>query len=205
MRTGRPRQFDRSLAVQQAMHLFWQNGYESTSLAQLKAAIGQGITAPSFYAAFGSKEALFRETVSCYMNSHGRVTEPLWDESLSPREAIERAMRQSARMQCEQTHPPGCMVALGVMSACSAENQQVMKPLEDSRHRTRQGLKACLKRAMDDGELSSSTDIAGLTALFDSFLLGISTLVRDGVTLDDIEAGITQVMKLWDVNKHTYG
>ncbi|MEG3133854.1 TetR/AcrR family transcriptional regulator [Rouxiella sp. T17] len=205
MRTGRPRQFDRNLAVQQAMHLFWQNGYESTSLTQLKAAIGQGITAPSFYAAFGSKEALFKETVSCYMNSHGRVTEPLWDKTLSAREAVERTLRQSARMQCEQTHPPGCMVALGVMSACSQENQQVMKVFEDSRNHNRQGLKACITRAIEDGELLSSTDIAGLTALFDSFLLGISTLVRDGVTLDAIEAGITQVMKLWDVNKQTYG
>ncbi|WP_312464268.1 TetR/AcrR family transcriptional regulator, partial [Pantoea endophytica] len=63
MRTGRPRQFDRDEAVIKAMHLFWENGYESTSLAQLKASIGKGITAPSFYAAFGSKEALFAEAV----------------------------------------------------------------------------------------------------------------------------------------------
>ena len=54
---GRPRSFDRDAAIEQALHLFWQQGYESTSLAQLKDAIAGGITAPSFYAAFGSKEA----------------------------------------------------------------------------------------------------------------------------------------------------
>lgn len=55
---GRPRTFDRDQAVEQAMHLFWQHGYDATSLSQLKAGLGGGISAPSFYAAFGSKDAL---------------------------------------------------------------------------------------------------------------------------------------------------
>ena len=50
---GRPRTFDRNEAIRQAMTLFWQHGYESTSLAMLKSNLGNGITAPSFYAAFG--------------------------------------------------------------------------------------------------------------------------------------------------------
>ncbi len=163
--------------------------------------MGQGITAPSFYAAFGSKEALFREAVSRYLASHGQVMEPLWDNSLSPVTAIELALRQSARMQCEENHPQGCMVALGVMSACSPENQQVMQPLKDSRLRTRQGIKSCLQRAIECGELKATTDVAGLAALIDSFLLGISTLSRDGVTLAVIEGGISQAMNILEQNR----
>ena len=94
---GRPRRFDRDEAVQQALHLFWQHGYEATSLAQLKAQIGGGITAPSFYAAFGSKEALFREAVACYLNSYGRVNDALWDDSLPPKVAIETSLRRSVK------------------------------------------------------------------------------------------------------------
>lgn len=59
-RTGRPRAFNRDEAVAAAMLLFWEYGYESTSLAQLRAGMGN-ISAASFYAAFESKEALFRE------------------------------------------------------------------------------------------------------------------------------------------------
>ena len=58
---GRPRSFDRDEAIHQAMHIFWEHGYESTSLAQLKAGIGGGISAPSFYAAFGSKDPSWEE------------------------------------------------------------------------------------------------------------------------------------------------
>ena len=94
---GRPRTFDRQAAVEQAMFLFWQQGYESTSLSQLKASLGGGISAPSFYAAFGSKEALFREAAQCYLDTFARVTECLWDDGLAPRAAIEQALRQSAR------------------------------------------------------------------------------------------------------------
>lgn len=200
MRTGRPRQFDRDTAVQQAMHLFWQHGYESTSLAQLKVAIG-GITAPSFYAAFGSKEALFREAVARYLATHGRVMEPLWDSSLSSVASIELALRQSARMQFEKDHPRGCMVALGVMSACSPENQSVMQPLEDSRRRNWEGIQACLQRGIDRGELEAGIDVVGLTAMINSFLLGISSLCRDGVTLLSIEAGISQIIKIVELNR----
>ena len=105
---GRPRTFDRDAAITQAMHLFWEHGYDSTSLSQLKANIGSGISAPSFYAAFGSKEALFKEVMERYLNTHGQVTASLFDLQLPAREAIERTLRGSARMQCEDGHPRGC-------------------------------------------------------------------------------------------------
>ncbi len=51
---GRPRTFDRQAALEAAMVLFWQHGYEGTSIADLTSAMG--FTPPTLYAAFGSKE-----------------------------------------------------------------------------------------------------------------------------------------------------
>ena len=64
-RTGRPREFDRAEALDAALRLFWQQGYEATSISQLIDAMG-GISTASFYATFYSKEALFREAVRRY-------------------------------------------------------------------------------------------------------------------------------------------
>ncbi|CAI0935000.1 TetR/AcrR family transcriptional regulator [Serratia grimesii] len=197
---GRPRRFDRDQAVQQALHLFWQHGYESTSLAQLKAHIGGGITAPSFYAAFGSKEALFKETVSCYLNSYGRVNDALWDDSLPPKQAIETSLRRSVKMQCEEHHPKGCMVALAVMSGGADEHAAVLKPLTDSRQRTLNGFIHCIQRGIATGELVKQTDPAVIATLFDSFLLGVSTLARDGIHYRVLDDAITALMKLWDAH-----
>ncbi|WP_457355030.1 TetR/AcrR family transcriptional regulator [Sphingomonas sp. UYP23] len=58
---GRPRQFEIDDALEKATALFWRNGYEGTSLSDLTKAIG--ISPPSFYFAFGSKEALFRTVI----------------------------------------------------------------------------------------------------------------------------------------------
>lgn len=198
MRTGRPRQFDRDEAVTRAMHLFWEKGYDSTSLAQLKAAIGGGITAPSFYAAFGSKEALFNETVERYLKTHARVTESLWDTSLPPREALETALMNSVRMQYESGHPRGCMVALGVMFTSSDENRHILKPLELSRQRTREGIIHCITRGIAAGELRDSKNTLALAVSFDGFLLGVSTLARDNIPLTETEQAVAQIMGLWD-------
>ena len=198
MRTGRPRQFDRADAVIKAMHLFWEQGYEATSLAQLKAAIGNGITAPSFYAAFGSKAALFSEAVNCYLNSHAQVTSSLRDAGLPPRQALEMTLINSAKMQYEAGHPRGCMVALSVAFPCPPDESHILKPLAASRQQTREGIRQCLQRGIDQGELIDNEDTHALAACFDSFLLGISTLARDNVPLEETLKAIPQIMKLWD-------
>lgn len=196
---GRPRTFDRELAVDQALHLFWQHGYDATSLAQLKAGLGGGISAPSFYAAFGSKEALFDECVQRYLATYARVTQCLWDENLLPRKAVETALRQSARMQCDDGHPKGCMVALGVMSAPSPENTRVADGLTQSRLRTREGIVACVERAISAGQLPETINAPAMAAVFDSFLQGVSILARDGVPHAAIDAAISQLLLTWDI------
>jgi AcrR family transcriptional regulator len=195
---GRPRGFDRDKAVDQALHLFWEHGYEATSLNQLKAGIGGGISAPSFYAAFGSKEALFRECAQRYLSRYASVTECLWDTTLAPRAALESALRSSTRMQCERGHPKGCMVALAVMSAPSPEHSGVTESLTQSRNRTRAGIVACVKRGIANGELAPETEPQALAAVFDSFLVGVSTLARDGVGHRVLDAAIDQIMTAWD-------
>lgn len=195
---GRPRTFDRDMAITQALHLFWEHGYDATSLSQLKANIGGGITAPSFYAAFGSKRALFNEVVERYLSTYGRVTESLFDKTLPPREAIELTLRRSAKMQCESGHPKGCLVSLGLMSACSDESKEISAPLARARSLNRAAMVAWIDRAIAAGEISETAIPDAIATVFDSFLLGLSTLARDGLPHAQLDAAVTQVMGIWD-------
>ncbi len=195
-RTGRPRGFDRDEAVQQAMALFWEHGYEATSLAQLKAAMG-GISAASFYAAFGSKEALFREVVSRYLATHGQAVAPLSDLSLPPREAVERTLRGSARMQTDQAHPLGCLVVLST-STCSPESRHLQALLAGERGRNRAAMLACVERGVAAGDLPRGADAGALATTFDTVLVGLTAQARDGVPLARLEAAVSQAMCMWD-------
>lgn len=197
-RTGRPRNFDRDEAVVSAMHLFWTHGYEGTSLDQLRAAMGS-ISSASFYAAFRSKEVLYRETVDLYLRTHGQVVSALRDDALRPRDRVEKALRLSAVMQTAGPHPSGCMVTLSALVS-SADGAPVQAITADERSGNRRAIHACVQQAVDDRDLLPSTDVTGLSTLVDALLMGLSIQARDGISSDAINAAITQALNAWDAN-----
>lgn len=198
-RTGRPRGFDRDEAIAQAMHLFWEHGFEGVSLEQLRRSMG-GISSASFYAAFGSKEALYRAALDNYLSTHGTVMLALCDEGLKPRQRVEQALRRSATMQTDPAHPTGCMVALS-STICSDSAGAVQALTRTERAENRRAILACVDAAIAEGTLRRETDAMGLATLFEGLLVGLSTQARDGVSMKDLDAGVTQALKAWDANQ----
>lgn len=198
-RTGRPRGFDRDEAVTHAMHLFWEHGFEGVSLDQLRRSMG-GISSASFYAAFSSKEALYREALDKYLATHGAVMMALRDQSLPPRQRLERALRESAKMQTASSHPTGCMVALS-STICSDSGATVQALTLAERSANRDAIRACVGMAIEDGTLRPETSPAGLATLFEGLLVGLSIQARDGVSTEDLDAAVTQALNAWDASR----
>lgn len=198
-RTGRPREFDREKAIVAALDLFWEQGYEPTSLAQLRSSMGN-ISSASFYAAFGSKEALFREVVARYQSSYGQVTATLKDDRLPPKEAIEHALMRSAEMQTDPSHPPGCLMILGANN-CTPENQHIDHLLAADRARNRKGIEDCIRRGVATGDLASSVNVEALATAFHTFLLGMAMETKDQVDRQRIRSSVKSIMLLWDANR----
>ena len=194
-RTGRPRGFSRDDAVEQAMLLFWEYGYEATSLAQLREAMG-GISSASFYAAFASKEALFREALELYGEKYGTCIAPLFDCAATPRDAVEHALRCSVDMQTGEGHPLGCLVCSSTMN-CSPEAAGVQAFVATIRDANHAAIRGCIDRAVLRGELPGERDAAALAATFNGFLLGISAQARDGVDRATLHAAVSEVMGVW--------
>ncbi|MEO6714384.1 MAG: helix-turn-helix domain-containing protein, partial [Mycobacteriales bacterium] len=61
---GRPREFDMATALDAAVDVFWERGYESTSVADLE--IATGLSRSSLYQAFGSKRTLYQASLDRY-------------------------------------------------------------------------------------------------------------------------------------------
>ena len=196
-RTGRPRGFSRDEAVEQAMHLFWEHGYEATSLALLREAMG-GISSASFYAAFASKEAVFRDALALYADRHSVCLASLFDPDAAPRSAIEDALRGSIDMQTEDDHPLGCLVCSSAAS-CSSEAAGVQRLVAEVRDAYHGAIRDCVERAVRLGQLSDKRDLGALAAAFNGFLVGISTQARDGVSRSVLQSAATEIMLLWPV------
>lgn len=100
-------------------------------------------------------------------------------------------------MQSEPGHPTGCMVALGVRDAGVVPPAAATDTLTAARLRNREGIVACVQRGIDMGELDPATNIAALAYAFESFLLGLSTLARDGAKQEQMDDAVTHVLSLW--------
>ena len=110
---GRPRAFDRDAALERAMRVFWQKGYDSASMSDLTEAMQ--INAPSLYAAFGSKAGLFRAAVELYTGQVGQRIKNALPTAATAKEGIADFLKQTAISHTHPGQPHGCMVVLGAL------------------------------------------------------------------------------------------
>lgn len=183
-RKGRPRTFDRDIALARAMNVFWLRGYEPASIAELCAAME--INPPSLYSAFGNKAQLFLEAARHYKKLYWK---PAW-ERLASNPDIYAGMagffREAAGIVTSQDAPCGCLIILAATNV-SAEGQTVNDALRHLRQESLDCFLARIRRAIADGQLPSDTDAPAMAAAFNTMLDGMSLRARDGASRSELE------------------
>ncbi|HTN90704.1 MAG TPA: TetR/AcrR family transcriptional regulator [Sorangium sp.] len=192
---GRPRSFDRASALRRAMEVFWERGYEGTSLSDLTTAMG--INSPSLYAAFGCKEALFREAVSLYSEVEGAAVARAMREEPTARRAVEAMLRGNAEAYVSPGKPSGCMIVLAATLG-TQESEAVRSHLAEVRRGALVELQRRLDRGVAEGDLPAGTDTAALAAFYTTVLQGLSIQARDGASREALLAVVDCAMAAWD-------
>ncbi|MFJ9130331.1 TetR/AcrR family transcriptional regulator [Streptomyces sp. NPDC102340] len=191
---GRPRGFDRDRALEQALRVFWEHGYQGASMAALTSAMG--IKSPSLYAAYGSKEELFREALALYAATEGSYTRRALDEQPTARASVEAALRDNAAAYTDPATPRGCLVILAAPLA-TPDSADVADTLARLRTQTREAIQSRIERGIADGDLPADTDAARLAAFYATVLNGLSLQARDGASLTALNTVIDQAMHCW--------
>src|SRR5688500_14134385 len=171
-RRGRPRSFDRQDALCAALRVFRERGYEGTSIADLQQALG-GLSPPSLYAAFGSKEALFMEAVELYTGQIRAAAERALAEATTTKARVEALLRSSVLATTEPGEPRGCLLVQGAI-ACSPSSENVQRYLHELRLGTQRTVTKCLKDGLAAGELPAGTNVAGLASFYTTLIHGIA-------------------------------
>ncbi|MGV0781925.1 TetR/AcrR family transcriptional regulator [Mycolicibacterium sp. XJ775] len=194
-RRGRPRAFDRDTALQAAMDVFWERGYEGTRVSDLTGAMG--LNAPSLYATFGSKEDLFREVVAYYGAPERSPLMMALRRPVPIRDAVEAMLRDSVRQYADPDSPPGCLIVLAGI-AYSTETETLRDLLKRYRDEDRAQLQARIRAAVADGELPADVDPQRLASFLITVLHGLSIQARDGTSRAGMDAAVDLAMLAWD-------
>lgn len=190
---GRPRGFDRAVALDRALAEFWQHGYEATSIAVLTRAMG--INPPALYSAFGDKRTLFSEAVERYAQTYGRYGSRSLAEPTA-HAAVERMLREAAAEYTEPSHPPGCLVINGAVNTTPAD-EDVKAELRGFREAAKHAIAKKIDTDVRAGLLPEETDSMALATFYAVVIQGMSTQACDGARREDLERVVDLAMKAW--------
>jgi AcrR family transcriptional regulator len=193
MGRGRPREFDPEKALEAAMMLFWQHGYEGTSVAALTQAMG--INGPSLYAAFGNKEELFRKVIARYIEKPASYLPAALLEPTA-RQVAEKLLQGAIDMVMRRGHPDGCLLVHGAL-VVGPGAEWARKDLSRSRRRAEDAIRCRFAQAMAEGDLPPTVDDGKLARFIISVIWGMSVQAAGGASRAHLKDVAEQAMRSW--------
>jgi AcrR family transcriptional regulator len=191
---GRPRLFDRTAAIQQAMELFWDRGYEGTTFDDLIGAMK--LSPSSFYHEFGSKERLYREAVDYYLNVSLSYVPRVLSSPRDTRAAFGALIEGAAAFFTNDASPAGCMISLAG-THLPPHLRSVADYTKSLRKLFEQALARRLRKGVSDGNLPPGTNVKELAAYFGAIFRGMAVQARDGASRKQLLAICRVAMRAW--------
>ncbi len=193
MTAGRPRGFDVDEALDEALGVFLKKGYEGAHLADLTRAMG--INPPSLYAAFGSKEGLFRQVLGRYVDQRDDL---LRHALAAPTayETVERLLTGSAERQTPGDRAPGCLLVHGAL-ACADQADPIRHELKQCRRTGELALAERLSRARTAADLPETVDPDGLARYVYAVLNGMAVQAAGGASRAELLGTVALTLKAW--------
>src|SRR6201993_4570393 len=173
---GRPRCFDLEEGLDPPLLLFWEKGFQNTSLDEIAEAVG--VRKPSLYAAFGDKEMLFRKVLQRYSSKLSEPVQAL-DRYDDIREAIDAFIELGIVGGCSKGHPRGCLLA-SAFADSTLLPPDLVKVIKALVNQADQAVAQRLKKAVHDGQLPADFDVKGTAKFLITLMHGIALRVRAG-------------------------
>jgi AcrR family transcriptional regulator len=190
---GRPREFDEDEVLEAALRLFWEKGYEGTSLYDLTEATR--LTKSSLYKAFGSKEGLFWRVVERYQRDyldfrHEALAEP------TPRRIAERLLDGIIELHSGRVNPVGCL-ELNTALAGSMDSEPIRQELIRGRGRFRQRLRDRFEETVATAPLPPGMTSDDAASLIISLIQGLAVQAKGGVSPETSRRVVRAALLSW--------
>lgn len=186
---ARTKEFDPDAALQRAMELFWERGYEATSMADLVERLG--IARASIYATFGSKRDLYMKALDRYLENGGVLERLARPGPALP--AIRALMESYVAQDLAGSRHPGCLVVNTAVELAPRDTGMARK-VSSSWDALEAALASALFRARAQGELRSSADPPELARFLLVVLQGLRVIGRADPEPHRLRAAVDQAM-----------
>jgi len=190
---GRPRAFDIDKALDRALQVFWQKGYEGTSLSDLTRVMG--INRPSLYAAFGNKEDLFRTALDRYAEGPAAYVREAMEKPTA-RAVVERLLRGAIDLLADPRTPLGCLMVQGAL-ACGEAADPIRQELASRRTAGEAALRRRFKRAISEGDLPADANAADLARFVATVIHGMAVQTAGGASRAELRRVAQMALRAW--------
>jgi TetR/AcrR family transcriptional regulator, transcriptional repressor for nem operon len=189
---ARPRSFDEEAVLDQALQLFWERGYEGTSLADLETHLGLG--RQSLYNTFGDKHALFLKTLDRYREGPGAAAVAHLIHPDAGLEAIRRFFRSSVETLAAAGPRRGCFLA-NTITERAGEDPEALVRCDHARQALERLFRRVLTQAQKRGELPKRLDVDTTATLLSIQNYGLNVMAKTGATRSELNAAVEALLE----------
>ncbi|MFG2497120.1 TetR/AcrR family transcriptional regulator [Streptomyces sp. NPDC048441] len=193
---ARTKEFDPDAALQSALELFWQRGYEATSMADLVE--GLGIGRASIYATFGNKHDLYLKALERY----ARLQNPrLLAELSQPGPALPAVRAVVRRFGGESGSDDGRLIGCFITNTASElgpHDEAAARCVERSWEHIETLLHSALVRAQAQGELPDDRDPLAIARMLLTLMQGLRVVGKASKDPARVRDATEQALTLLD-------
>ena len=185
---GRPKEFDPDAAIDQAMEVFWSQGYDATTPQCLADAlrIGKG----SLYNTFGSKRELFELSLSHYLDLRAAALKTWLEDAGPAKQRLRQALHFLIETDLGSPERRGCLATNSAVEfGCGDE--AVANQVLGLFARTESAFQALIERGQRDGDIRPELDARAVASMLLNTITGMHVLAR-------IEPGSDRLLRVVD-------
>ena len=177
------------------MLVFWEKGYDGTSIQDLEHAMGLNRT--SIYNAFGNKRAIFDRVMSCYKESVMSALFAKLDDAPNIKEGIRRMLNSALDIHFDEDNPGGCLVVLSLLES-GQHDEQARASMQQAIQDLKSALQARLGKAKKSGELSVGLDVGSTATTIATTMTGMMVMGKANFSKAALKKTVNQVVSLLD-------
>lgn len=191
----RPKEFERDVVLEKAMDLFWQKGYEATSVQDLVQHMG--INRGSLYDTFKDKHHLFLAAVSHYHETVVKDAIARLEAPDASRQAIVDHFDRMVDCMTGNEAQRGCLMTNTIVEL-AVHHPDIAAQLQMSLRRIERAFQTALTRAQANSELSSAKDVSDLARYLVCCVQGLRVMCKTHVNREQLQATVNLMLSVLD-------